>query len=241
MLMPSPTPRAQRRSSAKNRNEVPPKERLREVGIRLFAARGFEGTGIRELGDAAGMSVATLYYHIGTKTNLLIDIMERSLRRIHDLAVSAIAECERPEDKLAALTRVHLLAHVESPDETTVVDTELRSLDPDERAGIVELRDRYDSLWQDVLDAGCANGTFTIINAKLARLSLLEMCSAISQWYVPDGPLSLEAVTTNYIDMVLALVRAQREETPLRVSDVALPTFEQHLTLVREAWAAKPD
>ena len=45
----------------------------RETMVALFAAKGFHGTGIRELADAAGLSSATLYHYMGTKEDLLVE------------------------------------------------------------------------------------------------------------------------------------------------------------------------
>lgn len=50
-----------------------------EAAVRLFAARGFEKTGMRELAAETGVSTATIYARFGSKRRLLVEIVERRL------------------------------------------------------------------------------------------------------------------------------------------------------------------
>jgi AcrR family transcriptional regulator len=46
----------------------------------LFARRGYAGTGIAEIGKTVGLGKGALYYYIGSKENLLVEIQGRVLR-----------------------------------------------------------------------------------------------------------------------------------------------------------------
>jgi TetR/AcrR family transcriptional regulator len=48
-----------------------------EAALELFSRRGFEGVGIQELVDRAGISKPTLYYHFGSKQGLLEALIRR--------------------------------------------------------------------------------------------------------------------------------------------------------------------
>ncbi len=52
------------------------KDAIREAAIRLFAAKGFDQTSLREVADAVGITKASLYYHYASKVDLLIAIIE---------------------------------------------------------------------------------------------------------------------------------------------------------------------
>ncbi|KZM68435.1 TetR/AcrR family transcriptional regulator [Nocardia terpenica] len=52
------------------------KDAIREAAIRLFSAKGFEQTSLREVADAVGITKASLYYHYASKLDLLIAIVE---------------------------------------------------------------------------------------------------------------------------------------------------------------------
>lgn len=54
-------------------------ESVLEAAERLFAARGFEKTGMRELASQAGVSTATIYARFRSKRRLLAELVERRL------------------------------------------------------------------------------------------------------------------------------------------------------------------
>ena len=81
------------------------KERLLDAAERLFAARGFHHTSLRELTAAAGVNLAAVNYHFGTKFSLLRAVFERRLvplnrrrtERLNDIRAMARDEGRPPE------------------------------------------------------------------------------------------------------------------------------------------------
>jgi hypothetical protein len=74
-----------------------------------------------------------------------------------------------------------------------VLHYEWRSLTPANRRHIVALKDRYDALWQSLIDdlqrAGHMPG-----DAQLMRLLILGAVNWTGTWYTPGGRLSLDEV-----------------------------------------------
>ncbi len=58
------------------------KDRLRQTAERLFAARGYDAVGIREVVETAGVTKPTLYYHFGSKQGLLDAIFARHYQQL---------------------------------------------------------------------------------------------------------------------------------------------------------------
>lgn len=185
-------------------------ERIRLAAIRLWAERGFHGSGIRDLAEAAGLSSATLYHYMGTKEDLLAQIMRQSLDRLNRAAAQLVAEAWTPVERMAGLVQLHVLVHAVRPLETRVGDGEVHALTPAHRVEIVGLRDRYEALWQAAIDAGCASGDFHMAVPGVARLALLEMCSGVAHWYDPEGPLALERLALLHTEMALGLLGMAR-------------------------------
>ena len=69
-------------------------ERLIEVGTRLFATRGLDGTSIRDLADAAGVNVAAVHYHFGGKEQLYAAVVEQVFARTAELRALLEQELE---------------------------------------------------------------------------------------------------------------------------------------------------
>ncbi|MDX3660528.1 TetR/AcrR family transcriptional regulator [Streptomyces sp. ID05-26A] len=195
-------------------------ERVREAAVRLFAERGFHGTGIRDLAQAAGLSSATLYHYMGTKEDLLAEIMRTSLTELitaaeqitgqHVTGQHVTGQAGTETRRLVSLVKMHVRAHAEKPRETAVVDGEMRALTGARREEIVALRDRYESFWQQAIEAGVKARELSVADPGVARLALLEMCSGVSRWYSPAGPVGLSDLTIQYADMALGILGAAR-------------------------------
>ncbi len=56
------------------------RNRIIGASVRLFAERGYEGVGVQEIVEAAGVTKPTLYHHFGNKRGLLTDICGRIQR-----------------------------------------------------------------------------------------------------------------------------------------------------------------
>jgi AcrR family transcriptional regulator len=180
-------------------------ERVQDAALRLFAERGYHGTGIRQLADAAGLSSASLYHYMGTKEELLVAIMRGSLTQLLDAAEDA-ATARDPEERLVALVELHVRTHASAPERTRVVDDEVNALSPEARAEVVDLRDRYETLWQTTLDDGAEGGAFRVRSTPVVRRALLEMCSGVARWWAPGGDLDLDALAAEYAALALRLV-----------------------------------
>ena len=203
--------------------------RVRDAAVELFAERGFHGTGIRDLAERAGLSSATLYHYMGTKEDLLVSIMTESLGRLVE-AGERLTTAD-PLTRIIGLVELHVLTHAMRRLETRVVDDEMRSLSPDRRTAVVALRDRYESLWQDAIDAGVADGVFHVRAPRVARLALLEMCGGIARWYTPDGPIPLEDLALRYAEMALGVLGVAGPPPALDVD-----TVRRTRALVDEIW-----
>ncbi|GAA4716127.1 TetR/AcrR family transcriptional regulator [Nocardioides conyzicola] len=182
-------------------------ERVRSAALTLFAERGYHGTGIRHLADAAGLSSASLYHYMGTKEELLVAIMRSSLDGLLE-AADELSATGDPGERLVALVQLHVRTHATAPEQTRVVDDEVNALSAEARAEVVALRDRYEGRWQEVLEEGVARGDFQVGSVAVVRRALLEMCSGVARWWTPAGELDLDALAAEYAALALRLVGA---------------------------------
>ena len=59
------------------------KEQILDVAERLFADRGFPATPLRDITSEAGVNLASVNYHFGSKEALLAAVLERRLRPVN--------------------------------------------------------------------------------------------------------------------------------------------------------------
>lgn len=181
-------------------------QRLLESAVRLFAVRGFHGTGIRDLAASANLSSATLYHYMGTKERLLFQIMQDALQRLLVAARIIDEQSTDPRVRIAAFVRMHVITHALRRDASNVVDNQVGALDPADRILIVEQRDSYEKFWADAIRDGVTAGYFSVPDQTSARIALLEMCSGVARWYSEGGKYSPAQIADIHVDLAAALL-----------------------------------
>src|ERR1700690_363223 len=81
------------------------KDKLMDAAEKLFARSGFHGTSLRDITAAAGVDLALVNYHFGSKKQLLTAVIERRgtvlneerLRRLAQVRLDAAPHAPRPE------------------------------------------------------------------------------------------------------------------------------------------------
>ncbi len=184
-------------------------ERIRLAAVRLFKARGYHGTSVRDLAEALGMEPASLYYYFPSKEAILVDLFERTMDVMQDNLYRAMARGGAPVEQLRNVVRTHVLWHIQRQDEAFVSHSELRSLTPPNHRRIIAKRDRYEKSMRDLLAAGVRAGEFEIADIRLTSIAILMMCSGVSDWFTRRGRLKPAKVADSYADMVLRLVSAR--------------------------------
>jgi len=198
-------------------------ERIHEAALRLFSERGFEATGIREIANEAGISIASLYHYMTTKEDLLVNIMEYGLSRLIAAAELVSERTAGPISRLASLIQLHVWVHGVGQKSASVVDTEYRSLTGERLERIREMRDRYEGIWRSTIQEGVSIGCMDVPEPKLASFALLEMCTGVSHWYSANGELSLSYIGESYANYGLDLVRARVDGNTVTVKDLIIP------------------
>jgi Transcriptional regulator len=181
-------------------------DRVKSAAVRLFSAKGFAATGIREIAHEAGISVASLYHYMDTKEELLLSLMLDGMNSLLEPATQVLASEGGPSEHLVRLVDIHVSFHCSRAALARVTDAELRSLSPEPRRSVIDLRDAYENLWLSSITDGKSDGTFTVAEPRLATLAVLEMCTGVSHWYSPDGRFSVERIARYYAGLALRLL-----------------------------------
>ncbi len=90
---------ATKRKAGRPQGAPDTREHCLQAAERLFAAHGFAATGMRQIGGAAGVSIATLIYHFGSKEKLYGQV----LARIADSITPYMPEPKRFDSDMEAL------------------------------------------------------------------------------------------------------------------------------------------
>ena len=101
------------------------------------------------------------------------------------------------------MIRTHLGNLLEGDCQAPMLLFETRSLDTAGRAEIAAVADRYQRAWQSTLDELAISGRLRS-SARPLRLFLFGMLNWSSQWYRPDGGLSLDEIADAATELLLA-------------------------------------
>jgi AcrR family transcriptional regulator len=213
-------------------SEVSTKRRIEAAALQLFASKGFEATGIRDIADRAGVSTAALYHYMGSKDELLVAFMVESMTELIRAARAALEGCEDPAEQLAALVRTHVGFHTLDAQRSLVADDELRAVSDVAFTKVMQLRDGYELLWAETLDLGVRSGEFSLADPRVTRLALLEMCNGVARWYSDRGPRSPAEIADCFADLALAMVSARKRGDVATLADLRSRPTPEILALV---------
>jgi len=176
--------------------------RLLHEAARLFRDKGYERTTVRDLAAAVGIQSGSLFHHFRTKEEILKAVMVETIRLNTALMQAAVDAAQSHRDKLQALIRTELESiNGQTGEAMAVLVFEWRSLSEASQAYVLELRDIYEQLWLDVLEALRKDGVLAAEPFVVRRL-LTGALSWTVTWYRPDGGLTLNDLTEQVVAMM---------------------------------------
>ncbi|XRQ08651.1 TetR/AcrR family transcriptional regulator [Actinomadura welshii] len=168
---------------------------------REFAARGYEAATIRRIAGCAGVSAGTVFHYFPTKRDLLVEVVAEGTRRTSEHVRTRLEGIDTAERRLVELVRAHLEGmHGENRPFSTVATREFDKLDAGERRQVVEVRDAYERLWQDVIDEAARQGL--VSSDPLLRLFLIGAVNNTFFWYDPAADLSIAELAERFVSFV---------------------------------------
>jgi len=177
--------------------------RLLTEAARLFREKGYERTTVRDLAAAVGIQSGSLFHHFRTKEEILKAVMVETIRLNTALMQAALEAAESSRDKLRGLVRAELESiNGQTGEAMAVLVFEWRSLSVASQAEVLELRDIYEALWLEVLEALKSEGALEA-DPFVVRRMLTGALSWTVTWYNPGrGGLTLDGLT----DQVMAMM-----------------------------------
>ena len=169
-------------------------QQILEHSARIFAEKGFDGTSIREISRATGMSLAGLYYYFRTKEELLCLIQERCLVTLLENGRKIQESGRTPRQKIALFVHNHLGFFLHNMNEMKVMSREDTALTADYEKRILDLKRRYLKALVDLVDELQRQEKTRNPNARVAALALFGMMNWIYTWYNPKRDPSLRSL-----------------------------------------------
>ena len=157
------------------------REEILRSAARLFRDRGYHASTLREIAQEAQIKAGSIYYHFGSKDEIIDEVLDLGLRQIF-LAVQAVMAAERDNPdhraRIGRAIREHLNLLVEHGEFTSANIRIYGQLPEDVRARHRPLRRQYAQLWEDLLtearDAGAIRSDIDIVPLRQFLLGALN-------------------------------------------------------------------
>lgn len=144
-----PAPRAPHEASAGTSlgPVTPRRQQILDIAADLFAARGFHGVSVAELGSACGISGPALYKHFESKDAMLAEMLVSISETLLAEGRSRVAGADGPREALEALVEWHIQFAIEHRALIVVQDRDWSSLPDEARERVRALQRAYVDVW----------------------------------------------------------------------------------------------
>lgn len=133
-------------------NEVSRRDQILATAADLFAARGFHGVSVADLGAACGISGPALYKHFSSKQAMLAEMLTSISERLLDVGRERVdAGAGDAAVALHGLVDWHVEFALSHRPLIVVQDRDWESLPEEARAQVRRLQRSYIELWADQL------------------------------------------------------------------------------------------
>lgn len=192
-----------------------------EAAAIAFTRSGYAGTTIADIADELGATKGRVYHYYRAKADIFLDVVLTSMNEmIAGAQPIAAAEGVPPADRLWRMVHHHagLMMTRNSFQRVAVQAVEMHRLSeaPAQREAldkVVALRDQYEHLFADVIEAGVQQAVFRDVDIRLATKPVLGALNWISLWYDPQrGDYStVHRVANEYADFIVSGLRRSRK------------------------------
>ncbi|GAB2733823.1 hypothetical protein GCM10027174_03180 [Salinifilum aidingensis] len=170
-------------------------------------AIGYHGATVRSIAARSGLSVPGIYHYYRSKQQMLLAILEHSMTELLSRARAARTEGRDPVERFGFLIEHLALFHTHRRELGFVGASEMRSLHGSGRRAIAEMRTAQQRMVDEEVDAAVRRGRFRDDHPLEAARAAVTMCTALANWWRPDGRLSAEETAQQYVGFALALMR----------------------------------
>ncbi|HCO91628.1 MAG TPA: TetR/AcrR family transcriptional regulator [Alphaproteobacteria bacterium] len=177
-----------------------------DIAARLFREQGYGSVSLRKIAEAAGIKAGSIYYHFGSKDEIVAAVLDAGIQVVHESmrdAVTALPADTDGETALRAAIRAHLRALLDVSDYTSANVRIFGQVPQSVRDANLPTRRAYEAEWDSLLSRLQEDGTLKQdVDIRRLRLMLIGALNATLDWFDPDRG-SAEALSRTYADVFL--------------------------------------
>jgi AcrR family transcriptional regulator len=195
------------------------RDRLFDAAVELFATRGFQAVGLRDLASYLGLHAGSLYHHIESKQSLLFELIESALSDLLQDTMRRMKSARKPSERLRLFIQSFVKFHINEKYKLALIIREFMNLNEEQKFQITQLKNRYSLLLGTVIaDEYGEQGKSGGDSCPISNLVIVILFGQ-SQWYnvEPSEPKLTEAIT-NIVMCLIAHNKKTKEPIALQCS-----------------------
>ncbi len=181
------------------------RRKILDAAAKTFRKRGYAGTRLNDIADAAAIRAGSIYYYFESKAQLLDHVLDIGIRRVFDAVVrevEALPPGTSSRQILATAIEAHLTMLLRHGDYTSANIRLFDQVPDDVHDRQVRLRGEYDDFWRKLLAAARAAGEIRAdADLTMVRMFLLGALNWSLEWYRP-GAKSIAAMAEDITSLV---------------------------------------
>lgn len=182
-------------------------EAIEQAALQLFYERGYHGASVRAIADRAGVGIATLFHHGGSKGAILTRILSAIIDELTRDLERAVAGIEDPLERLDKLVRELVVHHCDQREKSFVAQSEIRNVEDPARSEILHRRAEVQRMFEHAIRDAIVDDRASGDAHETAR-AVVSMIVMIATWYRPEGSRSREQVADTYVHLARQLIGA---------------------------------
>ncbi|WP_281647678.1 TetR/AcrR family transcriptional regulator [Parendozoicomonas sp. Alg238-R29] len=187
-----------------NENQTPqitdpdsPRGRLLEAAAKLFRAKGYDRTTVRDIANEVGILSGSIFHHFRNKDEILRAVMSDCVENLLATMEQALKNTSTPKERIRAMIHCELEAILgKKGNALTVLVFEWRSLSEESQSSLLNRRHEYERLWQKELQTATDAGiTRQALDPLILRRFLGGALYWTTNWYQDGGDYNIEQLT----------------------------------------------
>ena len=173
------------------------------TAARLFATSGYDGTSMRDIADACGISKSLLYHHFADKDEIFARIALGSTRELYHFVHDRLPDGAAPSERIRAFMAA-IGEYFQRYRWAWIASTGAFWSDPQQRRQKERLmwRDRYEGLIRALIQEAIDAGEIRPVDVPLAGRLVLSALNWMHRWYKPEKDLAAPEIAGAYFDMI---------------------------------------
>ncbi len=175
-----------------------------EGAMQVFAAKGFHGATVREIADAAGLTMGTMYNYVRSKEDILYIVYDFMTTILTEGLRKAIDNTDDPREKVSAALRHNMELIYQYRDVIMFLYREAGNYDRESVHTVLAQETKYIEVFEELLRQRFAGRKINETRLKMAAdiLSYLNVILVLRGWSLRRRHKSMDDVVDGILEFV---------------------------------------